>query len=167
MSAIYKLDAKVSAWWSKLPGYYRLTAVNISAISKDILPKLVLINTVYHQSLTALHASVVPLFSWSTDDEFWPSSQRLSAIIAYEHACEASTLFETVLTRMEDVSSMPSFIAYAAYCGCAVQIPFMWCLEPSVRERAQHNVKTNARTIHCFAKYWKFSALLVSITGYN
>ncbi|OBT75851.1 hypothetical protein VF21_04434 [Pseudogymnoascus sp. 05NY08] len=56
--------------------------------------------------------------------------------------------------------AIPSFIAYAAYCGCAIQIPFLWCSEPSVREKAHANVRTNIRMIHLSAKYWKFSALL-------
>ncbi|KAK5283854.1 hypothetical protein LTR07_008212 [Exophiala xenobiotica] len=55
---------------------------------------------------------------------------------------------------------MPSFIAYGAYCGCAIQIPFMWSSSRSVRERANANVKANMKMINMMARYWKFAALL-------
>lgn len=163
MSAIYALDARITEWWSKLPHQFHLSPSNISTIPTNLLPKILLMHTVYRQCLTAIHASIIPLFSWSTEDDAWPAARRLSAIVAFEHTREASTLFEAVLNHYSEPSAIPSFVAYAAYCGCAIQVPFMWCCEQTVRERAYANVKTNARMIHVLARYWKFAALLVGL----
>lgn len=163
ISAIYNLDSKVTQWWSKLPLSFRLTTDNISTIPTGQFPKILLINTVYRQCLTALHASIIPLFSWSTEDDAWPTARRLSATIAFDHAREASDIFEAALGNYPDSSAFPSFVAYAAYSGCAIQIPFMWCREQKVRDRAYANVKTNARVIHTLATHWKFAGLLVSL----
>ncbi|KFZ17772.1 hypothetical protein V501_01572 [Pseudogymnoascus sp. VKM F-4519 (FW-2642)] len=160
VSDIHALDAQIAEWWSKLPTSLHLTLSSISGTPHSVLPKLLLIHTVHHQCLCALHSSIVPLFSWGASDNTWLTARNLSAQIAFEHACKASTLFEAILTNSNESSAIPSFIAYAAYCGCAIQIPFMWCSEPSVREKAHANVRTNIRMIHLSAKYWKFSALL-------
>lgn len=141
---------------------FKLTSSNIAAVPQEALPKLVLINIVYHQSLCALHASIVPLFCLSPGDGSWSSARQLSAQVAFEHACAASALINVVHSTISQLSSMPSFVAYAAYSGCAIQIPFMWCSNETVRERAHANVKSNIRMIHTMAAYWKFAALLVS-----
>ncbi|KEF54552.1 uncharacterized protein A1O9_08994 [Exophiala aquamarina CBS 119918] len=160
MCAIYALDAKISQWWSKLPDQFQVTPSNISTIPTGLLPKILLMQTVYRQCLTAIHASIIPLFSWSTEDDAWPAARRLSAIVAFDHAREASTLFEAVLKHYPEPSAIPSFVAYAAYCGCAIQVPFIWCCEQPVRESAYANVKTNAAMIRVLAKHWKFAAIL-------
>ncbi len=118
-------------------------------------------NIVYHQSLCALHASIVPLFCWSAGDDSWSSARQLSAQVAFEHACAASALLITVNSTYKRLSAMPSFIAFAAYSGCAVQIPFMWCSNLAVRERAHSNVMANIKMIDTMAAYWKFAALMV------
>ena len=165
MSAIYALDAKISEWWSRLPDQFQLTPSNISTVPTYLLPKILLMQTVYRQCLTALHASIIPLFSWSTEDDTWPAARRLSAIVAWDHAREASALFQAVLKHYPEPSAIPSFVAYAAYCGCAIQVPFIWCCEQSVRESAYANVKTNAAMIHVLSKFWKFAALLVCLAS--
>lgn len=133
------------------------------SVSQDGLPNILLLNVAYHQSMCALHASIVPLFSWSAGQISWPSARQISAQKAYEHACAVSTLIKATLAIFARVSAIPSFVAYAAYCGCAIQIPFMWAAEPSVRQRACDNVKANLRMIHILSKYWKFSSILVRI----
>ena len=161
VTAIHALDNRIAEWWSKLPTTLRLSPSDVPGLPYDVLPKLLLIHAVHHQCLCALHSSIVPLFSWSAGDDSWLSARQLSAQIALEHAREASALFEAVLTHLPRLSAIPSFVAYAAYCGCAIQIPFMWCSEPAVRERAHANVRINVRIIHILAKYWKFTSLLV------
>ena len=161
ISAIHSLDEKLSAWWNKLPATFRLTPESVSSIAKDILPKVFLMNIVYHQSLCALHASIVPLFCWSNCDTSWCFSRQMSAQRAFEHAGAASRLFQTVLSFYGRLSAMPSFIGYAAYCGCAVQIPFLWCINHKVREKARENVRTNVKMLHVMANYWKFAGILV------
>ncbi|KAH7370243.1 hypothetical protein BKA65DRAFT_13263 [Rhexocercosporidium sp. MPI-PUGE-AT-0058] len=160
VTELHSLDAQISEWWSKVPDCLTLTPANISETPHSILPKLLLLHTVYHQCLCALHSSIVPLFSWSASDDTWLSARNLSAQISYDHACEASALFEAFFTNSDESSAIPSFVAYAAYCGCAIQIPFMWCSEANVRAKAHANVRTNVRMIRTLAKYWKFSALL-------
>lgn len=140
----------------------RLTPANLSGTAKNFLPNILLMNVVYHQSLCALHASIVPLFCWGEGDESWSIARQLSAQLAYEHACRTSELLEAVLSTFEDkLNAMPSFICYGAYCGCAIQIPFMWSSNRSVRERAYANVKANMKMINMMTANWKFAELLV------
>lgn len=155
------MDTKISAWRSRLPQSLELNASTVSQLASNILPKLLLIHIVYHQCLMALHASVVPVFSCSKEDDISTSALQLSAQIAYEHASSSSALFQAVLQTVTDLSVIPSYIGYAAYCGCAILIPFLWCTEDTVRDRARANVKTNARIIHSIARYWKFMSLSV------
>jgi hypothetical protein len=138
-----------------------LAPLNVAEVPQDHLPKVLLINVVYHQSLCALHASIVPLFCWSPGDETWASARQLSAQIAFEHALAASELIEAVITTYPRLGAMPSFVAYAAYSGCAIQMPFLWCSKQAVKDRAQANVRANIQMIHAMASYWKFAALLV------
>lgn len=161
ISAIHALDERISEWWSKLPTSFHLTPSSVADVPLDVLPNLLLIHIVHHQCLCALHASIVPLFCWSSASETWLPARQLSAQIAFDNARVASQLIDAVLSNYPRLGAMPSFIAYAAYCGCAIQIPFMWCTDPTVRQSAYANVKANVRMIHALAKYWKFAALLV------
>lgn len=126
------------------------------------LPLLLLTNLVYHQTLCVLHASIVPLFCWTAGDDAWSLTRQTSAQVAYEHACTVSALIRAALASTAKISAMPTFVAYAAYGGCAILMPFMWCSNLGLRYQAQANVRTNIRMIHGMAEYWKFAALLVS-----
>ncbi|KAJ9609082.1 hypothetical protein H2200_006853 [Cladophialophora chaetospira] len=157
--AIHVLDHSVSDWWSTVPQTFQLTRQNIPQTETHLIPNILLINAVYHQCLCALHSSVVPLFSWSADENDWLSARLLSAQIAFEHACAISAVFEAVLEHHPQLAALPSFVGYAAYGSCAVQIPFLWCSEPLVSARAHTHVQTNLRIIQSIARYWKFSRL--------
>lgn len=95
-------------------------------------------------------------------DNAWISARQTSAQVAYEHAIAASEMIEAVLSSSHKLSSIPSFVGYAAYCSCAIQTPFTFSSSESIRERARNNVKSNVKMIQALAKYWKFTALLVS-----
>ena len=161
LNAIYAIDDRVSLWWTTLPNFAQLPPSRISDVAPQVLPNLLLIHIVYHQCLCALHSSIVPLFCWGAADGSWMSAKQTSAQVAYEHAGAASSLIEAVLSSSHKLSAMPSFIGYAAYCGCAIQIPFTFSPTGSVRQRAQNNVKANFRMIQALAKQWRFTALLV------
>lgn len=164
VTEIHALDTRISEWWSCLPASLDLTPSSISGTPQSVLHRVLLIHIAYHQCLSALHSSIVPLFSWGVSDDTWLSARNLSAQIAFEHACEASALLEAILKNSNEPSAVPSFIGYAAYSGCAIQIPFLWCSEPSVRKKAHSNVRTNIKMIRILAKYWKLSALLVEFS---
>ncbi|KAH7011168.1 hypothetical protein EDB80DRAFT_711345 [Ilyonectria destructans] len=160
LTDIHALDERISDWWRNVRPALKLNPSNIAAVPHDALPKILLANLVYHQSLCALHASIVPLFCWGPGDDSWATARQLSAQLAFDHACRVSELIAGVFSTYPRLSAMPNFVAYAAYCGCAIQIPFMWCLNLKIRERAHANVKANVRMIHTMAHYWKFAALL-------
>ena len=167
ISAIHELDQRISEWWGSLPACLHLIPSNIPEVAIDVLPKLLLLHVIYHQSLTALHASIVPLFSWSPGDESWLSARQISAQVAFDHACAASDLFRAVLTHFSVLSSIPSYVAYAAYCGCAIQIPFMWCSEQTVMEKAHNNVAVNIKIINALSEYWKLNSVFVGGSRFN
>lgn len=162
MTGIYALDDDLTKWWSEVRPDFKLESTNITSVAKDHLSIILLINLVFHQSLCALHASVVPLFSWTVANDSWSSARQSSAQMAFEHACTASVLINAATSLHASPSPTHTFIAYTAYSGCAIQIPFMWCLNAAVRERATTNVRTNIKMIRAMAPYWKFAALLVS-----
>jgi hypothetical protein len=161
--AIHTWDNRIAEWWSTVPKTFQLTPEIVPQHGLDVLPNVLLINAAYHQCLCALHSSIVPLFSWSADDNdnSWLSARLLSAQVAYEHACAASAVFEAVLEHHPHLSALPSFVGFTAYGSCAVQIPFLWCSDPVVRTRAHANVQTNVRIIQTVGRYWKFARLSV------
>jgi hypothetical protein len=157
------MDEKISAWWRNLHISMKLDAESLLNAPALELPLLLLTNLVYHQTLCILHASIIPLFCWTKGDDGWSSTRQTSAQLAYEHACSVSSLIGATLNSQVKVSAMPTFVAYAAYGGCAILIPFMWCSDLAIRRQAQANVQTNIRMIQGMADYWKFAVLLVGI----
>lgn len=187
LSAIYSLDQDLTSWWSQLPDGLKMESTGTWTMDVDLLPKAFLANVFFHQSLCVLHSSLVPLFSWGRQIDLWPSALQLSAQTAYEHACEVSALLQKVLDGYPRLSAMPSFIAYAAYCGCeytrraliflclvnstnappgAIQIPFISSADTSVREKAQRNVETNVKMIEMMSQYWRIASILRFYVGY-
>ena len=161
VSAIHALDDQISKWWSRLPSGFRLSPSSLADVPQKILPSIVQLHIIYHQCLCALHSSIVPLFCWSVGDDSRSLARQLSAQEAFENACSVSALIDAFLSTFATPGVVPPYAAYAAYCGCAIQIPFMWCSNASVRERTRANVRANIRIIHILAKYWKFASLLV------
>jgi hypothetical protein len=163
LQEIFRVENNISSWWNKVPVAFKLDASTISIIPQKDLPKIILTNLTYHQSLCALHSSIVPLFCWSKGDKTYSSARQLSAQVAFDHAIAISSLISAVLDAGYPLISMPIFVAYAAYSSCAIQIPFLWCSEISVRERAQFNIDANVKMIQGMSSYWKLASLLVSV----
>ncbi|KAG8358388.1 hypothetical protein FVEN_g3936 [Fusarium venenatum] len=157
---IFAMESKILAWWSSIPLHFKLDASAIPNAHHESMPKILLTNFVYHQSLCALHSSIVPLFSWSKGDTYQSSARQLSAQIAFEHAGAISILIRCILRSAYSMSSMPIFVAYAAYSSCAIQIPFLWCSEPAVKAQSRSNVELNAKIIQGMSSYWKLASLL-------
>lgn len=166
LQEIYRVENDISTWWQRVPGDMKIEVTGVPIIKQRELPKMLLVNLVYHQSLCALHSSIVPLFCWSKGDGTYSSARQLSAQVAYEHSCSISNLMKSVLSTDCPVSAMPLFVAYAAYSSCAVQIPFLWCSEVPIRERARGNVEVNIGMIQQMSSYWKLASLLVTLPSY-
>lgn len=162
ITTIHQLDAEIRKWWVQLPPNLQLNPTTLPTFQRVDLTKVLLVHVIYHQCLCALHASIVPLFTWGPDLLNQALAQEFSAQLAYENACATSRLFKMMLDHSQDMSDFPSFLGYAAYCSFAVQVPFRWCLDASVRETAQNNTAINLRVIQVMGGYWKFIALLVS-----
>ncbi|RBR23141.1 uncharacterized protein FIESC28_04136 [Fusarium coffeatum] len=157
---IFKTESEITTWWQRVPDNFRLDASTALTTDQNSLPIILLTNLIYHQSLCVLHSSIVPLFCWSKGDNAYSSARHLSAQIAYEHACTISSLVRAVSNSGCPFSSMPIFVAYAAYSSCAVQIPFLWCSQPGVKAQAQLNVQANMNMIQEMSSYWKLASLL-------
>lgn len=166
-TTIYELDATVKRWWAGLPENFRLTPASFSLFDRSNLTKVFFINTIYYQCLCALHASIVPLFSWGPPNLTTELAQQFSAQIAYSNACILSEILEMFLNSSNEMADWPSYLGFAAYSSFAIQIPFIGCLNPAVRERAKRNTAINLRVIRGMGQYWKFINLLVSVTSLN
>jgi len=162
LAAIQELDSKVGKWWNELPSSLDLSPDTIPLVPQDTLPLRLLVHVVYHQCLCALHSSIVPLFSWTSATNGYSYARQVSAQIAYEHATAVSLLINSALQHSWDASRVPSFVGYAGYCSSAILIPFIWCIQPDIRERARLNVLANLTMIRLLGRYWKFIGLLVS-----
>lgn len=169
ISDIHKFDERISKWWGNVPQHLKLAPTDVPTAHPSWFSKILLLNVLYHQSLCALHASIVPLFCWTTSDESCALARKTSAQIAYDHACSISELIDAVLSHCPKLTTMPAYIPYAAYCGCAIQIPFMWNTDPAVQQRVQLNVKANIKMIGRMAPFWKYADLLVRLLamGYD
>jgi nitrate reductase NapAB chaperone NapD len=165
LQEIYRVENDISTWWQKVPEAFKLD-IHTSTIEQRELPKILLVNLVYHQSLCALHSSIIPLFCWSKGNGTYSSARLLSAQVAFGHSCSISNLIKYTLATNCPISAMPLFVAYAAYSGCAVQIPFLWCSEVSVKQRARANVEANISMIQQMSSYWKLASLLVRARVY-
>jgi hypothetical protein len=164
---IYSLDNALDGWWSMVEDKYKLTTENITSLPKHDLNNTLLVNVVFHQCKCALHASVVPLFSWTSSDNSWALARQASAQKTYEHAGAVSQLIGAILGSCPDLLITHSFLAYAAYSGCAVQIPFLWSSNATIQRNAASNVDYNTRIIQSMAPYWKFASLVVGISIHN
>ncbi|KAI1346479.1 hypothetical protein F5Y01DRAFT_297708 [Xylaria sp. FL0043] len=159
--AILALDERLQKWWRTVQPGLKLTPQNVKSISPAIFTRVLHLNALYHQSLCALHASLVPLFCCSPGEDGWSVARQLSAQIAFEHAGTMSSLIAAVLETTSRTSAVPMFLGYAAYCGCAIQMPFMWCSNPTIRERIHVNVSANTKLLQLMSVDWKFASILV------
>ncbi|QPC79169.1 hypothetical protein HYE68_009921 [Fusarium pseudograminearum] len=141
---IFAIEDKILTWWANVPLCFKVDASANSNVYPESLPKILLINFVYHQS----------------GDISQSSARQLSAQIAFEHAGAISVLTSRILGTSCSLSAMPIFVAYAAYSSCAIQIPFLWCSEPTVRAKARSNVELNMGVIEGMSSYWKLASLL-------
>jgi hypothetical protein len=133
VSAIYALDEELRRWWSRLPSGLKIDTSGPLAVVQELVPNVLLLDVFFHQSLCVLHSSLVPIFCWSKGEEASPTALQVSAQVAYDHACEVSNLIESVLNGYERLSAIPSFVTYAAYCGCK-SLTYNWpsCLNVEV-----------------------------------
>ncbi|KAI0148667.1 hypothetical protein GGR57DRAFT_475151 [Xylariaceae sp. FL1272] len=164
--AIMALDERLAKWWRALPATLKLTPATIQIMPREIIPRILHINMLYHQSICALHASLVPLFCGSQGEEGWYTIRQLSAQVAFEHACEVSAHVIATLEIFPRTSALPMFMGYAAYCGCVIQMAFMSCSNQDIKERVQRNVRANSRLLQLMSEDWKFASLLLSYIHY-
>lgn len=160
ISAILSLDERLQQWWRRVDSGLKLSPDGLASVPRGEMIRVLHINTLYHQSLSALHASIVPLFSCSPGDG-WLTMRRVSAQVAFEHADKMSALITALLEMTPSTSIVPMFMGYAAYCGCAIQIPFMWSSNPTVKARAVSNVNANSKLLQLMTVDWTFASVLV------
>ncbi|KEF58410.1 uncharacterized protein A1O9_06336 [Exophiala aquamarina CBS 119918] len=168
-AAIYEHDTAVKKWWRGVPDSFRLTPTaptNLATFDRVDLMKIVMINTIYLQSLCALHSSIVPLFSWGPSNLTSEMAQHFSAQVAYHNACLLSELLGMYLEYSTDMAGISSYIGFAAYCSFAIQVPFIKCLNPTVKERAKRNTAINLRVIRGLSEYWRFMTLVERYASY-
>ncbi|GKZ17319.1 hypothetical protein AbraIFM66951_007542 [Aspergillus brasiliensis] len=160
LGAIHEIDNHISNWRSELPPFLRIDGERIPSELQIPLPILFGLHIIYHQCLCSLHASIVPLFCWGSSVEPFSSARQMSAQIAYDNANSVSNLAKMILNGAYEASRTPSFVGYACYCACAIQIPFLRCANPSVSAQAKQNILTNLKLIQQMGQYWRFISLL-------
>jgi hypothetical protein len=166
LSALSSMDAELRQWRAYLPHCFSAALLDDTNSDDHRLRVSVLIlHVIYHQSMCALHASVVPLISLGAARHFMPytHAQRLSAQVAYENACTVSSLVSNAVSRYPgDAYQWSGFVGYALYCSCACQLPFLWSDESSISECASKNIKTNLETMAKIGLNWRYVLNLVS-----
>ena len=162
IDVVQRISCKIEDWWTAVPVSLRTSADLLPSTPQHTLPLILLLRVIYHQSVSVLHSSLVPLFSCRTTKENLKYARQISAQLSYEHASSISMLLKAVLSHSVDTDRLPSFIGYAAYSASAVLIPFFWCLDQHVQDQVRSNVLANLRIIQQMGKQWRFIALLVS-----
>ncbi|PTB35162.1 hypothetical protein M441DRAFT_94006 [Trichoderma asperellum CBS 433.97] len=178
---IQELDLRFNAWRTSLPSSLELDDVlQDSSLRRS---KVSLLHIIYHQVMSVLHACVIPLFclhsirptdatdtpsaateadremETETDPMAYESLQRASAQKALYHARQISHIIsKTELNGVQLLSS--GFTGYAAYSSCAIQLPFLWCRSPNVREMARRNIQANIAVMDYIQSQWKVVAAL-------
>ncbi|KAJ5368279.1 uncharacterized protein N7496_008039 [Penicillium cataractarum] len=160
LAAIHELGSEISTWRAELPASLELSNARTPPQDQNNLPLIFLVHIIYHQSLCSLHASIVPLFCWHSGTEQYPTARQISAQIAFQHACSISELANRILSPAYELSRTPSFVGYACYCACAVQIPFLTSSNSSLKEKMRQNIVTNLKLLREVGKYWRFISLL-------
>lgn len=163
LDTLQSLHSKLEDWKVKISERSDLAVLSVEDVNTQNGPLLTLIHIIYDQCLCALHSSIVPLFSWGKPAGGLDYARQISAQVAYEHAYSISTWLRTLLQSSLPMGRVPSFVGYAAYSSCAIQVPFLWCTNTEVRACARANVIENLRCIQEMGRYWKFISLLVSI----
>lgn len=162
LTAVNQLDARLRQWRAGLPGCFASVLDNSTTAVDDarLRSALLILHIIYHQCVCALHASVVPLFSLrpSTSGQLANLySQRLSAQMAYEHAGHIATLAHQVLARHpDDAFRWSGFVGFALYCACAIQLPFLWSVEPETVERVRAHIRANLETMAKIGRNWRY-----------
>jgi hypothetical protein len=150
LKSIQVLDGKIQDWWSKVCPDLKISPSN---------PALLTLQIGYHLALCVLHSSIVPLFAWSSIDETPAYACQLSAQMAFLHANSISSIMENTPVTP---SRFPGLVAYSAYVACAIQVPFLRCLDPGIKQQAHEHVFTNLNVLQGAGMHWKFIELLVS-----
>lgn len=163
--SIQKVDSKLCSWREGLSEAFLSQPDSLNTLSQTTKTQRTLIDVLYHQSLSVLHASIVPLFALSPVPGDHGFAQAVSAQTALHHAREISSLF--LKTQAWNSTQAPGFVGYAAYCSCAIQLPFVWCQKQDVSERSLANIKTNSRVMGTIGNYWKLVAGLASFCSLN
>jgi hypothetical protein len=159
LASIQSIDGRIRDWRARL---HPSLTINLADAPSDTLPNLLLLHIVHHLSLCVLHSSVVPLFSWSTNDGAPQYAQQLSAQVAFDNANAIASHFEAAQNAGCSPSRMAGLAGYAAYCACAVQIPFLWSTMLDMKQRMRKNLSTNLGVLRGIGEHWKFIELLVS-----
>jgi hypothetical protein len=151
VTSIQTLDGKIETWWAKVSPSLKVNPTE---------PSLLTLQVMYHMSLCVLHSSIVPLFSWSSNDEAPSYASQLSAQKAFEHANSISAILASMPFPP---SRLPGLASYTAYAACAIQVPFLRCLNPVIKQQAHTNVLTNIKVLRGAGVHWKFIELLVGL----
>ncbi|KAF4501649.1 hypothetical protein FAGAP_2158 [Fusarium agapanthi] len=160
---IFRVENNISSWWNNAPAAFKLDTSTISNIPRKDLPKMILTNLVYHQSLCALHSSIVPLFCWSKGDKTYSSARQLSGQIAFDHAIGISSLISAILNTGHPLRYVKLLEASWITGECRHLID-MLSLRPTREQqlyvRCLHDVhKRNPPVVAGEPKYMDFSAL--------
>ncbi|KAF2163128.1 hypothetical protein M409DRAFT_57795 [Zasmidium cellare ATCC 36951] len=156
-ATLYEIDGQLSRWWTVNP--YNLTRNSIAAWPDHELSKVLMINFVYHQSFVAIHATRVPLFCGirlGSDDVTSSSARLVSAQVALNHAtsiCDLAWLIMSSKKKM--IRSLPNMVAYALYCGCIIQLPFLHCTDAGVQADAHARVEATLGLLEELGAFWR------------
>ncbi|KAK4501127.1 hypothetical protein PRZ48_006933 [Zasmidium cellare] len=162
---IHQLEEDTTQWWNMARLSCTISDPWIDD-SMDYVHKL-LIRLVYHQSMLAINAWRVPLFSGSKHRSSFSTDAALqiSAQEALHHAEEISGLAAHIMhfgSSDRILMALPSFPSYAAFCSCTIQLHFVHCKVPNLSEKFATNISKSLQVLRGMAKYWKSAKLMAA-----
>lgn len=158
LMSLQKLDSRLKEWQKGLPSVFSLHLMDQRTKAQE--SQAIMLHMMYHQIMCTLHSSIVPLFSFSPQEENYRFFKSTSAQTALFHARQISAVFAQGNLWNRTIAT--GFLGYAAYCSTAIQMPFLWCEKEQVRANAHSNIVANLDALHAIGRHWKLIATLVS-----
>lgn len=169
MAQLFALDQQLTGWYLDLPASMTYTRDNLHEFSKlKEHPWFVAMHTIYHQSKTVLHSTIVPHFSGIPLHQSVPhAAVRTSARTALEGAKLISEIAADLNDINVDAARLPPFTGYCMYVSASILIAFIFSRDEGLATTARSGLVSVLKILEAMKLCWKHLDKLVSLKGYT
>ncbi|KAK2613824.1 hypothetical protein N8I77_000704 [Diaporthe amygdali] len=157
MAQLFALDQQLTEWYLDLPASMTYTRDNLHEFSKlKEHPWFVAMHTIYHQSKTVLHSTIVPHFSGIPLQQSVPrAAVRTSARTALEGAKLISEIAADLNDINVDAARLPPFTGYCMYVSASILIAFIFSRDEELATTARCGLVSVLKILEAMKLCWK------------